>query len=110
MAAAGPSLSPSPTPIALEQDHRTTAQGPDLWRDQLRRAGVDQQRRARPAEHVDRLSADVHRGLCADPVAGPPVRELRDPMPWTPYADWIFTVVSTGSLLLIAWLVLRPRP
>jgi hypothetical protein len=30
-------------------------------------------------------------------------------MPWTPYADWIFTVVSTGSLLLIAWLVLRPR-
>ena len=31
-------------------------------------------------------------------------------MPWTPYADWIFTVVSTGSILLIAWLVLRPRP
>jgi hypothetical protein len=27
---------------------------------------------------------------------------------WTPYADWIFTVVSTGSILLIAWLVLRP--
>ncbi|MCP9943474.1 hypothetical protein KBY70_13880, partial [Cyanobium sp. ATX 6E8] len=23
---------------------------------------------------------------------------------------WIFTVVSTGSILLIAWLVLRPRP
>ena len=22
---------------------------------------------------------------------------------------WIFTVVSTGSILLIAWLVLRPR-
>jgi hypothetical protein len=31
-------------------------------------------------------------------------------MPWTPYADWIFTVVSTGSILLIVWLVLRPRP
>lgn len=30
-------------------------------------------------------------------------------MPWTPYADWIFMVVSTGSILLIAWLVLRPR-
>jgi len=28
---------------------------------------------------------------------------------WTPYADWIFTVVSTVSILLIAWLVLRPR-
>ena len=36
------------------------------------------------------------------------------PMPlalfWTPYADWIYTVVSTGGLLLLVWLVLRPRP
>jgi hypothetical protein len=30
-------------------------------------------------------------------------------MPWTPYADWIYTVVSTAGLLLIIWLVLRPR-
>ncbi len=30
-------------------------------------------------------------------------------MPWTPYADWIFTLVSTRSMLLIVWLVLRPR-
>jgi len=30
-------------------------------------------------------------------------------MPWTPYADWIDTVVSTAGLLLIIWLVLRPR-
>ena len=28
----------------------------------------------------------------------------------TPYADWIFTAVSTGSILLIVWLVLRPMP
>lgn len=28
---------------------------------------------------------------------------------WTPYADWIYTVVSTTGLLLIVWLVLRPR-
>ena len=36
------------------------------------------------------------------------------PMPlalfWTPYADWIYTVISTGGLLLVVWLVLRPRP
>jgi hypothetical protein len=25
---------------------------------------------------------------------------------WTPYADWIYTVVSLGGLLLICWLVL----
>jgi hypothetical protein len=31
-------------------------------------------------------------------------------MPWTPYADWIYTVVSTTGLLLIIWLVLRPQP
>ena len=31
-------------------------------------------------------------------------------MPYTPYADWIFTVVGIGGILLIAWLVLRPRP
>ena len=31
------------------------------------------------------------------------------PMPWTPYADWIFTALSTTSLLLVVWLVLRPR-
>jgi hypothetical protein len=30
-------------------------------------------------------------------------------MPWTPYADWIYTAVSTAGLLLIIWLVLRPR-
>ena len=30
-------------------------------------------------------------------------------MHWTTYADWIFTLVSTGSMLLIVWLVLRPR-
>ncbi|WP_256437234.1 hypothetical protein [Synechococcus sp. LA31] len=28
---------------------------------------------------------------------------------WTPYADWIYTVGSTTGLLLIVWLVLRPR-
>jgi len=37
----------------------------------------------------------------------------RPPMPlalfWTPYADWIYTAVSTSGLLLIVWLVLRPR-
>ena len=30
-------------------------------------------------------------------------------MVWTPYAEWIFTVVSITSLLVVAWLVLRPR-
>ena len=30
-------------------------------------------------------------------------------MPWTPYADWIYTVVSTAGLLLFIWLVLRPQ-
>jgi hypothetical protein len=30
-------------------------------------------------------------------------------MPWTPYADWIYTAVSTTGLLLIVWMVLRPR-
>ena len=29
-------------------------------------------------------------------------------MLWTPYADWIFTLVSISGVLLIAWLVLRP--
>jgi hypothetical protein len=28
---------------------------------------------------------------------------------WTPYADWLYTVGSTAGLLLIVWLVLRPR-
>ena len=28
---------------------------------------------------------------------------------WTPYADWIYTVVSTTGLLVIVWLVLRPK-
>lgn len=28
---------------------------------------------------------------------------------WTPYADWIYTVMSTAGLLLIVWLVLKPR-
>ena len=28
---------------------------------------------------------------------------------WTPYADWIYTSVSTAGLLLMVWLVLRPR-
>ena len=30
-------------------------------------------------------------------------------MPWTPYADWIDVAVSTMGLLLVVWLVLRPR-
>ena len=28
---------------------------------------------------------------------------------WTPYADWIYAGVSTTGLLLLVWLVLRPR-
>ena len=28
---------------------------------------------------------------------------------WTPYADWIYTAVSITGLLLIVWLVLRPK-
>ena len=30
-------------------------------------------------------------------------------MPWTPYADLLYAVVSTTGLLLFVWLVLRPR-
>ncbi len=30
-------------------------------------------------------------------------------MPTTPYADWIYTISSTTGLLVIVWLVLRPR-
>lgn len=30
-------------------------------------------------------------------------------MPWTPYADWIFTLGSMATILLVTWLVLRPR-
>ena len=30
-------------------------------------------------------------------------------MPWTPYADWLYVIVSTSGLLLVVWLVLRPR-
>ena len=30
-------------------------------------------------------------------------------MPWTPYADAIYAVVSSAALLLFVWLVLRPR-
>ncbi len=28
---------------------------------------------------------------------------------WTPHADWIEAVLSTTGLLLVVWLVLRPR-
>jgi hypothetical protein len=28
---------------------------------------------------------------------------------WTPYADLIYTLVSIGGLLLVVWLVVRPR-
>jgi hypothetical protein len=30
-------------------------------------------------------------------------------MPWTPYADAIYAVVSTAMLIAVVWLVLRPR-
>ena len=43
----------------------------------------------------------------------PEARTLPMPHPlalfWTPYADWIYTVMSTAGLLLIVWLVLKPR-
>ncbi|MFM1901154.1 MAG: adenylosuccinate lyase [Synechococcaceae bacterium WB9_4xC_028] len=29
---------------------------------------------------------------------------------WTPYADWIYVVVSVSGLLLIIAMVLRPNP
>ncbi|WP_043737101.1 hypothetical protein [Synechococcus sp. RCC307] len=29
---------------------------------------------------------------------------------WTPYADWIYVVVSSTAMLLIIVLVLRPKP
>jgi len=51
------------------------------------------------------------------PIAGSVGRSARvagapadlPPMPWTPYADWIFTLGSTATILLVTWLVLRPR-
>lgn len=30
-------------------------------------------------------------------------------MPWTPYADVLYAVVSCTLLLLVVWLVLRPQ-
>jgi hypothetical protein len=29
---------------------------------------------------------------------------------WTPDVDWLYALSSTVGLLLIVWLVLRPRP
>ena len=29
---------------------------------------------------------------------------------WTPYADWIYVVVSSTAMLVIIVLVLRPKP
>ena len=29
---------------------------------------------------------------------------------WTPYADWLYAISSSLGLLLMVWLVLRPRP
>ncbi|WP_115019568.1 adenylosuccinate lyase [Synechococcus sp. UW140] len=29
---------------------------------------------------------------------------------WTPYADWIYVVVSLSGLAAVTWLVLRPGP
>ena len=29
---------------------------------------------------------------------------------WTPYADWIYVVVSSTAMLMIIVLVLRPKP
>ncbi len=55
--------------ISLEEACWTTTQSIDLWPDQLWRACSDQQLRAGPPQHVDRVSADVHRCLCADAVA-----------------------------------------
>ena len=56
--------------LLLEKDHRATAQGLDLRSRQLRGSCSDQQFRAQSPQHVGGLSAHVHRGLCADPVAG----------------------------------------
>lgn len=30
-------------------------------------------------------------------------------MPWTPYADVLYAVLSTTMLLVFVWLVLRPK-
>jgi hypothetical protein len=53
----------------------------------------------------DSLGADAMPMPCPCPSHALPM-----PMVWTPYADWIFTVVSTTSILVVVWLVLRPRP
>jgi hypothetical protein len=29
---------------------------------------------------------------------------------WTPYADWLYATISSLGLLMVVWLVLRPRP
>ena len=42
-------------------------------------------------------------------TSGPPPAPRMLALFWTPYADWIYTAVSTTGLLLIVWLVLRPR-
>ncbi len=55
--------------VSLEEACWTTTQSIDLWPDQLWRACSDQQLRASPPQYVDRVSADVHRCLCADAVA-----------------------------------------
>ena len=36
-------------------------------------------------------------------------RRLPSSMPWTPYADVIYAVLSSSALLLFVWLVLRPQ-
>ena len=52
---------------------------------------------SRPSSSRSNAVAPVGLGPMTVPVAG---------LFWTPYADWIYTVVLPGGLLLITWLVL----
>jgi len=65
---------------------------------------------ARPSPSVDKCRGSQLADCTKQSQQKPLSLRQAEPMPWTPYADWIFTVVSTGSILLIVWLVLRPRP
>jgi hypothetical protein len=65
---------------------------------------------ARPSPSVDKCRGSQLADCTKQGQQKPLSLRQAEPMPWTPYADWIFTVVSTGSILLIVWLVLRPRP
>ena len=100
---------PTLMPLRFKGSAFTLTEGSDVWTPKISEVSIDIGNELVMREDANESTGYVHAMIVDRKITGSMNPEAVLVATETPYADWLYTVGSTAGLLMIVWLVLRPR-